>query len=362
MASGISTDFYLGANSPNGFYSLYDWLIDLDSANDVFIIKGGAGCGKSSFMRHIASKLIDCGVDIEYLHCSSDPDSLDGIVMKQLSAAFVDGTYPHVVEPKYPGVVESYVNLGCFYDADALGALKTDIIAATHAYKNGYSTAYRCLSAAKSLTDDVYSQVLGAVDFKRLNRRIKGICQRELKRKGKHKSGAVQKRFLSAISPKGYACDFSTVSTLCGRVYELKSNYGLSGLMLSAFQNTALENGYDVIACYSPMYPEGTCEHLIIPELSLGFVTSTDLIPYDKKAYRRILIDNTIDKAKLKPVNTRIRYSRRMTKSLIDEAVSSLAQVKANHDRLELLYNPHVDFDGVYDLADKYACKLIERL
>lgn len=46
--------YFLGANSPNGFYSLYDQLIDLESAQAVYLLKGGPGCGKSSFMRRVA--------------------------------------------------------------------------------------------------------------------------------------------------------------------------------------------------------------------------------------------------------------------------------------------------------------------
>ena len=33
--------FFLGANSPEGFVSFFDHLIDLDAANEVYIIKGG---------------------------------------------------------------------------------------------------------------------------------------------------------------------------------------------------------------------------------------------------------------------------------------------------------------------------------
>ena len=43
--------FYLGANSPSGFHSLYDQLIDPEEAQRIYILKGGPGCGKSSLMR-----------------------------------------------------------------------------------------------------------------------------------------------------------------------------------------------------------------------------------------------------------------------------------------------------------------------
>lgn len=87
--------FFLGANSRNGFYSLYDELIDPKTAESVYIIKGGPGSGKSSFMRRIKKILSEQGISCESILCSSDPDSLDGVVFHDLKVAFVDGTAPH---------------------------------------------------------------------------------------------------------------------------------------------------------------------------------------------------------------------------------------------------------------------------
>ncbi|MEG2120270.1 MAG: hypothetical protein RRY53_07915, partial [Pseudoflavonifractor sp.] len=54
--------FFLGANSPTGFYSLYDQLIDPEAAADIFILKGGPGCGKSSLMRRVAQTIEARGI------------------------------------------------------------------------------------------------------------------------------------------------------------------------------------------------------------------------------------------------------------------------------------------------------------
>lgn len=87
--------FFLGANSPEGYYSFYDQLIDLNTAREVYIIKGGPGSGKSSFMRRATALLTEAGFATEYICCSADPDSLDGVVFPEIGLAFVDGTQPH---------------------------------------------------------------------------------------------------------------------------------------------------------------------------------------------------------------------------------------------------------------------------
>ena len=44
------------------------------------------------------------------------------------------------------------------------------------------------------------------------------------------------------------------------------------------------------------------------------------------------------------------------------QAADSLAQAKAMHDELEGLYNPHVDFDRVYQTAQAITDELTARL
>ena len=87
--------YFLGANAPTGFYSLYSELIQPETARAVYILKGGPGCGKSTLMRQIAARMEREGLDTEYILCSGDPDSLDALLLPQLGVALVDGTAPH---------------------------------------------------------------------------------------------------------------------------------------------------------------------------------------------------------------------------------------------------------------------------
>ena len=49
----LKTEFFLGANSAEGFYSLYDQLREGERMRDLIVLKGGPGVGKSTFMRCI---------------------------------------------------------------------------------------------------------------------------------------------------------------------------------------------------------------------------------------------------------------------------------------------------------------------
>ena len=55
------------------------------------------------------------------------------------------------MEPKYPGLVERYVNLGDCYDRTGLGDVRKEIMEAMKGYKACYQRAYRCLDAAAEM-------------------------------------------------------------------------------------------------------------------------------------------------------------------------------------------------------------------
>ena len=86
--------FFLGANSEEGFSSLYEQLLG-GRFDDLLILKGGAGSGKSTFMRRTAAAMEERGLETVYIHCSGDPDSLDGVIFPAIGTAIVGGTAPH---------------------------------------------------------------------------------------------------------------------------------------------------------------------------------------------------------------------------------------------------------------------------
>jgi len=351
--------FFLGANSPAGFYSLYDELVDPYTDERLYIIKGGAGCGKSSFMRTIAEGLIGAGLRVEYIHCSADPEALDAIYIPALKTAYADGTAPHVMEPTYPAVLDQYINLGAFYDLEALAPHKGQVIVLTHAYKSLYARAYDCIAAACGVVREIGSLVADEAVIAALKKRTQGIIAREIgkRRKGE---GKVTRRFLTALTHKGHIACFDTVEALGGRVYHLDNHLGLAHYMLNDLLEAAAVVGLDCIACPSPLYPE-RLDHLFIPLLDLAFISSNYQVQYAGPVYRHIRLDAMAEGERLRACKARIRFSKKVFALLMEEAVSTLGEAKALHDELEGLVNPHVDFAGVYALAERHVQMLLKK-
>lgn len=349
--------YFLGGNTPSGFYSLYHQLSDPERFQAVYIIKGGPGSGKSTLMRRVGRHAQAAGLETEEVLCSGDPGSLDALILPQLRAALVDGTAPHVVEPKCPGVVERYIDLSGFYDRAGLQPLKEQILDATAEYQGHYKRVYRCLGAAGELRRDMNELLSSEPVRQKLAKRAAGIISRELKKPGADSAPAEQ-RFLSAVTHQGFMTLWDTVDAQAGRVYELVDNYGLAHHLLNPILTAALAAGHRAVACPDPMAPDRLA-HVLLPDLSLAFITSTAEAPWPHHAYRRLRLDAMADGETYRTNRPRLRFTKRVAAALAEEGVSGLSQAKEAHDRLERLYNPYVDFDGVAGLADQVADQVL---
>ena len=146
--TGKALHYFAGGNTARGYFSLYD--SNFAGLEKVFILKGGPGTGKSTLMRKIAANWLEKDYDVEFIHCSSDPGSVDGIIFPALKIGIVDGTEPHVVEPKAPGAIEEYVNLGDAWDSQKLSTEKVKIIRLMDERKEAYNQAYKAYADALS--------------------------------------------------------------------------------------------------------------------------------------------------------------------------------------------------------------------
>ncbi len=348
--------YFLGAYTPAGFHSLYHELIPPKEAETVYILKGGPGCGKSTLMRRVARRAEELGEPCIYALCSADPDSLDGLILPRRRVALVDGTAPHVIEPVYHTVVERYVDLGGCCRREGLLPLREEIISATDGYKTHYKRAFRCLEAAGQLRRDSRELLVTDGVREKCARKAAGIIRREIPAHGPEK-GAVTHRFLSAVTGQGRMLLWDTAKTQARRVYHLEDRYGLAHEVLSPILAAATAAGWDAVACPDPMDPERLA-HLIFPSLSLAFVSTDDKQAPEGRPYRRLRLDTMAEAERLRLIRPRLRFSHKVAAALEEEAASALAEAKAEHDGLEALYHPHVDFAAVNARADAVCAEL----
>ncbi len=344
MNENIRQSFFLGANSYGGFCSLYREYVLSGDMERLYILKGGAGCGKSTFLRAVADKLSAEGFAVRLIYCSGDPDSLDGIDVPALKTAVFDGTAPHVLEPEYAGERDFYIDLSRFYKKSTSG-LKELADGCRAKYKRAYSylAAAGSLSGALAIPEEAAAAI---------GRRAGGIIARELKKTGRRR-GRTERLFADAFTFRGFVSHLDTLTGALTRIISLDNAAGAAKYLLAPIAEAAAARGYDLIVCPSPLAPEEP-RHLILPELSLGFVSA--------RGGRRLHLDKTA----LDAMGADERQSFRETLALREQALlkaqAELKAAKALHDELEARVNPNVDFGGIRDLAAEYAGLILSEL
>lgn len=349
--------YFLGANSSSGFVSLFDDWIGAADTDKVYIIKGTPGSGKSSFMRKVAAVIEDKGEAAEYICCSADPDSLDGVRFPGLGTLIVDGTAPHVIEPRLPYAVESYLNLGEFIDGGGVRQQKEKLSQVIGEHRQSAARTARCISAAAAMQENIHSIVASGEILEKVARRAKGVVRREI---SKGPGAVLRKRYLNALSPQGETVYWDTVSEQCQKVYTLDNSFGFSPYFLSPILTAALEAGQEAVACYNPL--DNKLEHLILPTLSLGFVSIKPGRSYPGKTYRHIRLDAIVPVEHIRGARQKLRFLQKTQASILREASFSMGQSKALHDEIEDIYVPNVDFSRLYSLSDDVATVLSRKL
>lgn len=329
-------DYFLGGNTSKGFFSYYDYLSDPEKATVRYIIKGGPGTGKSSLMKKAGCWAEKCGFDVDYIHCSSDPDSLDGLVINKLGVSMVDGTAPHVVDPKYVGAVDVYVNLSEFWDGEEIGKNKCDIIRCSKQISNCFTTAYNYLAAAEKLQLNMEKYP----DAEKERDAFLKIISKIPEKSGCGK-GRVRKLFLDAITPVGcisFADTFSYENKII-----LNADFTSSAGVLEKLKNYFICGGYDIELFFSPIFPDKIIRHIVVPELKLCIMTS-DMFVITSMSDGEVI---NLDSDSGIECSNNFHKSHIFATAMIQHAVASISKAKKLHDELEEYYIKNMDFGGV---------------
>ena len=356
--AGVS--FFLGANTPGGFFSLFDELYMPKNGWKLYIIKGGPGTGKSTLMKKIAAEAERRGHYCERIFCSSDPASLDGVIIPALKVSVADGTAPHVLEPKYPGVSERIVDLGRFRSDARLREHAAEIIRLTDENKEMHAACTRYLNAAGAAGQDLMQIVADALDAEKLEGFVGHLAQRELGGVAGGE-GKAQRRFLSAVTPEGVRTFYETADALCEKRIVLHDDIGLaSGIITAALCDIALANGCRVIKCLCPLAPERKIDHLIFPELGLGVFTSNPRHPFPHENAKNVQCVRFFSKNEMRLHKNRVRFTRRAQGEMLNEALKYQEKAKALHDALERYYIDAMDFDSLAEYSERLIRRIFE--
>lgn len=335
--------------------SWFDDIFDSRRIDRTYILKGGSGTGKSTLMKRVAKEAEKKGAVCEYFYCSSDPSSLDGIIVYAydgMTLAMLDGTAPHVRDPKYPGACDEIVNLGEYWCSDILKANRGDIIRLCERKSLLFKEAYAHFGTAGSIVRAQLDEAYGYTDHKKLDAAVGRLLDKRMHElKIKSGSGEMRIRGISALSTSGRV-SFDTYSDSPVMFIGCDSG-GTLPFLFDAVIRAAKLRGLSYDRAPMPLIPTLT-EAVRLPELSISVVGKTS-----RSDARPLNMSRFVIREKLAASDrTRRRLASRAAESLVDGGLEYLSEVRRAHGELEDIYIRAMDFTRLESAADKLISRL----
>lgn len=344
--SGNITYVFPGNNSAEGFFSFYH--SGLQGMKKIYILKGGPGTGKSTLMRNIGLTLAERGYDIEFWQCSSDNQSLDGVLIPALKGAVIDGTAPHVVDPLYPGAVEEIINLGEFWDSAILRQHVDEICDLTDQIGKTFREAYKKLAAA----GDRERERLARHDRQSDRDVIYKTAEEVMTALFAGHESYIRHLFAAAITPEGpvdYRFDITD---------KVKRRFFLAGPagegrqhILSAIVERAEKKQLAADVYHDGLLPENL-SMVVLPELDVAVVAVDEAPPITRQEDTVIALSITAGNGEGDVIAAR--------DELINEGAALIMESHLLHDKLEVFYRKATDFKAVGAIQDRLIKKLLK--
>lgn len=330
--------YFAASNSAHGFHSYYDECFDRKEITRLFAIKGGPGTGKSRFMRDVAEWGERVGWSAEMIYCSSDPDSLDGVILTRNGEgiAVLDATAPHVYEPSRPGYREEIVNLGEFWNAELLRGHRDELDALNRRKKEAYRRGYRFLCGYEAMEENRRQLV---APFLR-EQAIAEFAAKLMQGVPVETQFRPEIALMRSVGMCGQVC-FDTYFAQARKIFLIEDCRGSARLLMDALYRRAEEKRLRVRVSRDPILPDqidglflcgsGLCFALCLPE--------NCTYPFRKITMRRF-----VDTGRMRPVRQMVNYTERLRRAMLAGAVEEMDQVRRYHFQIEQIYIAAMDF------------------
>lgn len=365
--------YFLGSNTHSGFCGFYDETTR--GINQVYLLKGGAGTGKSSLMKKVLKVALDKGCHCESWHCSGDPNSLDGVYILDNDTAVIDATSPHAVEPWIPVLKDDIVNLLEYVDKGKIKKHREIIEKLSNDKKQCFSSGYEHLNiaychfaqnrrmVAMTMNDDLI--VSKAKEFARdilydlscKNDMDESIAHCDESVENHHNKSherdfakGLDKRFFRAITPDGVVNFFDNFKDK--NLWHIKGESASVDLFLTTtlqqILNAKLQGEKIKIVVFSNPLDATQLDGFMVGDTIVVGVDCTGAMVYDLRWYEGDFDKYAVSRAKMK------------MKEEIDLAVDYFAKARSAHLAIEKYYTSAMDFDGINRLTNQLLCKIFE--
>lgn len=349
--------FFMNCPCDDGIFSLCERSAEESHNTRTYVVRGGIGIS-SGFIEKIASLAEKEGLISQRFLNFYGEDGLDGVYFPEIDVYIFDGnTFSFPM--KLPDCRQYTVDLGVAANRKELFLNKALIEEAKREEEKYFSKAVKFLSTAKSVKNDIRQLTGSLVNADKVERFVSRFVKRELGTASAF-SGREYFRILTAVTPEGVRLPEETLLSMCPKLYCIDDRTGtVSTLLVSLIRESALICGFDVINLISPFEENACPEHVIMPELGLGVITSNESHPYKGDAFRKVSASRFFDSEKMKKHRSRIRFNLGAEKELLNQASYLLGECRKYRKEYSEIYSRSYDMGKIKSLADEVTREIL---
>ena len=338
--------FFAASNGRYGFVNHFEKIFSPDGLDTIYIIKGGPGTGKSTFIKKLGEYAEGKGCRADYYLCSSDPDSFDGVIFdyggKKISV--LDGTSPHVTDAKYPAACEKILNFTECLSEERLKQRKMEIADESAKMKECYGRAYlffdiagRALDLRLGACECAYKRDKAEAFIKRFFRGFRGGIKDPINAE------------LCAVCHKGRV-RLKTHAHEAEMVYFISEYYGLEQFLLADIYEYAKAHRIPAAVSHSAVFSDRIDSIFFYGE-GILVALSCDNDEWGRSgALKKINTARFADAGIIKAEREFIRGAVKLEEAAVERGIGQMKLAKKHHDALEEIYGSAADFERINDM------------
>lgn len=349
--------FYMNAVGTEGIFSVCRKAAEDTPNTRAYLVRGGMS-ESSEFIENVCLSLEKEGLFSQRFLSFYGKNSLDGAYFPDVDVYIFDANFTDI--PNFlPDCRQYTVDLGSAANRKELFLSKALISEAVKEEKKFLSKTVKFLSTQNSIREDTLKFSGDAVNTDKVERFVSRFVKREFGTSSSF-SGREYLRMLTAVTPEGISFPENTLVRMCPKLYCIDDKTGaVSGLLVSQIRESAIVCGFDVVSLVSPFRKGSNPEHIIVPEIGVGVITSNDCHRYTGESFKRVSASRFLDSEKMKKHKSRIKFNLTAEKELLSQAFYLLGEARKSREEYLEIYSRSMDKEKIQSLEKETVREIL---